>query len=255
MDRGTYAAASAGFVQLTQLDIVNNNLANVNTPGFKRQFLIQETQGFDETLASKMDLRDPYAEADHARTPGVSQLRTVTDFSLGSIKNTGNPLDVALRDPNEFFVIDTPEGPQYTKAGNFTLNVEGQLVTHEGLVVMGDGGPLAVNGPGVSISPSGVVRTQDEEVGQLAVVRFEDPTVLERVGGSRFALLEGNPPPTPVDQANLLPQSLEMSNVSAIESIIELISATRGFEMYTKSAQSIDEMNQTAISQIGKRAG
>jgi len=253
MDRGTYAAASAGFVQLTQLDIVNNNLANVNTPGFKRQFLVQETQGFDDTLASKMNLKDPYAKADQERTPGVNQLRTVTDFSLGSITNTGNPLDVALRDPNEFFVIETPEGNQYTRAGNFTLNVEGQVVTHEGYSVLGDGGAIAVNGPGVSISPSGVVGSQTEEAGRLAVVRFEDPTVLERIGGSRFAIVDGGAAPAAVDDPQLLTQSLEMSNVSAIDSIIELISATRGFELYTKSAASIDEMNQTAINQVGKR--
>ena len=105
MDRGIYTSASAGLYQLRKLEVVNNNLANINTVGFKKQILTGETQSFDQTLASAVAKDDPYAKGDHDRTPGVVNSRTVTDFTVGAIKNTGNPLDVALRNPNDFFVI------------------------------------------------------------------------------------------------------------------------------------------------------
>jgi len=249
MDRGMYAAASAGLLQFRKLDVVNNNLANANTAGFKKQLVIGEVQSFDNTLAKLVEGQDPYARGDHDRSAGVVNIQTVTDFSAGSIQSTGNPLDVALQNPNDFFVINTPEGNQYTRAGNFTLNGDSQLVTVDGYSVVGEGAEITTNGPGASIAPDGSVRVNGEEVGRLSVVRFEDTSLLERVGSSRFALADGAPAPQGVP-ADVIPQSLEMSNVSAISSIVDLITANRAFGMYTKSAQTIDEMNNTAISKV-----
>lgn len=258
MDRGTYAAASAGFLQATKLEVVNNNLANVNTPGFKRQYLVKEVQSFEDTLASKLDLNDPFARGDHERTPGVLQVRTITDFSIGSMKDTGNPLHTALQNPNQFFVVSTPEGLQYTRAGNFTLNEEGQVVTAEGFQVQGDGGAIVTNNPGVKITKNGTVSANSGvgttlNLGQLQVVEFEKPEELERIGGSRFTLPQGGTQPTAVDSPLLIPNTLEMSNVSAVESVIDLITTTKGFELYTKAAKTIDEMNQSAITQVGRK--
>lgn len=251
MERGTYIAASGGLVQLRRLDVVNNNLANVNTPGFKRQILVGDLQQFEDTLASVVAQNDPYAKGDHDRTPGTVNLRTQTDFTPGPIKNTENPLDVALRNPKDFFVVNSPEGPLYTRAGNFTLTPEGELVTVDGFAVQGDGGAITANGPGANITPNGTVLANGLQVGKLQVVRFDDPQVLEPVGATRFRLKAGGVGPQQVEPA-LAEQSLEMANVSAITSMIDLIIANRGFEMYTKSAQAIDNMNQTAISQIGR---
>jgi len=249
MDSGMYAAASAGLLQFRKLDVVNNNLANANTAGFKKQLVIGEVQSFDRTLARLVEQKDPYARGDHARTAGTVNIQTVTDFSPGSIQHTGNTLDVALQNANDFFVINTPEGNQYTRAGNFTLNSESQLVTVDGYTVAGEGAEITTNGPGASIAPDGSVRVNGQEVGRLAVVRFEDPMQLQRVGSARFALPEGAAAPQTI-AADLIPQSLEMSNVSAISSIVDLITANRAFGMYTKSAQTIDQMNDTAISKV-----
>ncbi len=253
MARGTYSAASAGLVQLRKLDLVNNNLANVNTPGFKKQVLVSEVQSFDDTLAKAVEPQDPYARPDQERTPGVVNTRAITDFSQGSIKHTGNDLDVALRNPNEFFVIQGPEGPLYTRAGNFTLNSEGNLSTQDGFPVMGDGGEITTQGVGVSISAGARVVSNGQQVGTLQVVSVPNPQILERVGGNRFRLQEGQPEPDGVDNPEVEPHALEMSNVGAIESVIDLIKATRGFELYTKSASTIDQMNQTAVQQVGKK--
>ena len=252
MDSGTYTAASGGVYQLQKLDVVNNNLANINTPGFKRQFLVGEEQSFEKTLAAVTASRDPYAKGDHDRSSGVTEIETATDFAPGPIKNTSNPLDVALLKPNDFFVINTAEGERYTRAGNFTLNAEGELSTVDGAQVAGDGGAIVANGVGVGISGDGSVRVNGTVVGKIRVVRFEDPKPLQHVGNSRFALGAGQAPPAQVD-AEVEPQALEMSNVSAITTMIDLISANRAFEAYGKSARTIDEMNNQAISSVGRR--
>ncbi|MBN8549528.1 MAG: flagellar hook-basal body protein [Deltaproteobacteria bacterium] len=252
MERGTYISASGGMNQLRKLDVVNNNLANVNTPGFKKELLVGSVHTFDQTLASMVASKDPYAKGDHERTPGAVHAHSVTDFSLGPIKDTGNELDLALRNPKDFFVINTPSGPRYTRAGNFTLNSEGQISTLDGMQVAGDGGAITITGAPLAISPNGSVTSKGILVGKLQVVHFDDPKVLEREGSSRFTLPAGKPPPVPVEP-DVIPRSLEMSNVSAITSMIDLIAASKGFEMYTKTAQTIDGMNQSAIGQVGRR--
>ncbi len=254
MDRGTYVSASGGVLQFQRLDIVNNNLANVNTPGFKKQFIVSSTRSFSDTLASQMALGDVYSPGDHDRSPDVKEFGTYTDFSMGPIKDTGNPFDVALTNPNDFFVVETPNGTQYTRAGNFTLNEEGALATSDGCVVQGDGGALTATGGRAEITPGGTLLVDGTDVGTLKVVRFEDPSVLEHAGQNRFVLKEGNSEGETVEP-DVVPQALEMSNVSAISSMIDLITTQRGFQLYEKTAKTIDEMNGTAVQQIGKVQG
>jgi len=251
MDRGIYSATTLGMAKMRQLEVVNNNLANVNTPGFKRQVLVGEAQTFDQTLATLVESQDPYARGDHQRTPGVVSLETRVDFSQGPIRNTGNRLDAALTDPKDFFVVNTPSGIQYTRAGNFTLNSEGSMVTQDGYEVQGDGGAITVTGPGARINSDASVSVNGVNIGRLQTVRFDDTSVLEPVGGTRFKLKNAGAQPQAV-QTRIIPESLEMSNVSAISSMVDLITTNRGFEAYTRTAQTIDQMNQTAISQVGK---
>lgn len=252
MDRGTYASASAGLMQLRKLDVVSNNLANASTPGFKRQMIVGEVQSFDQTLAKMVEGQDPLARPDHERSPGVVHVRTMTDFSPGPIKNTGNAFDVALRNPNDFLVIGTPDGERYTRAGNLTVNGNGELVALDGFQVLSDGGAINVNGPNVKISANGEVSVNRNPVGRLRVVRFEDPSVLEREGAARFRLPAGADGPATVNP-DLVPEALEMANTTAVASTIDLIAASRGFSAYTKMARAIDELNQTTINQIGRR--
>lgn len=253
MDIGWYAAASAGVFQMQKLEVQNNNLANIHTVGFKRQFLTANQEGFDETLAAQVAKDDPYAAGDQAQVPNVTGIKSQTDFSAGAIQNTGNPLDAALKNSKDFFVVNTPEGTLYTRAGNFTLNGNGELVTQDGYQVQGDGGIVQLNGPGASITPDGSLRVQGQTVGRLQVVRFEDPRGLEHVSGARFKLKAGAPSPQPVEPS-LEPQALEMSNVSAITGVVDLITTSRAFEAYTKAATAIDSLNTLAISQVGRRS-
>lgn len=251
MDRGTYIAASSGLANFQKLEIVNNNLANINTPGFKRQILLTDKQSFDDTIAKQFEKEDPYARGDHERVSGVANIRAVTDFSPGPIKTNGNAMNVALRKPNQFFVVNTPDGAQYTRAGDFTLDGEGRVVTPDGMGVVGDGGDIVTDGPGIKIASNGAVLSGTTEFGKLQVVEFADPSKLERKGNNRFALADGVAAPTQVDP-DLEAGALEMANVSAVSTMVEMIAANRGFEVYTRTAQSIDQLNQAAISQIGR---
>jgi flagellar basal-body rod protein FlgF len=257
MDIGTYVATSSGVLQMRKLEVQNNNLANINTVGFKGQYVVAETQDFDSTLASTLRDTDPTAAKDFERMPTVAGVRTQIDFSQGPIQHTGNPLDVALRNPKDFFVVNTPQGQQYTRAGNFTLSPAGELVTPDGYQVQGEGGVIAAAAPGVEILANGAVRSGPNAqggvpniVGRVQVVRFEDTSKLQATGGTRFKALGVQP--TPVEPV-MEPQSLEMSNVSAITGMIDHISTNRAFEAYTKAAQSLDAMNQLAITQVGRR--
>lgn len=257
MDIGSYVATSSGMLQMKKLEVQNNNLANINTVGFKGQFVVAEPQSFDATLASTIDERDPYARLDQKRLQNVTDVRTQIDFSQGPIQHTGNPLDVALRSANDFFVINTPQGERYTRAGNFTLSPAGELVTEDGYQVMGEGGAIAAQAPGVSIFPDGSVRAganigpQPNIVGRLRVVRFEDTSGLEATEGARFKI-KGAARPVQVEP-RVEPQSLEMSNVSAINGMVDLITTNRAFGAYTKAAETLDSMNQAAVTQLGRR--
>ena len=252
MDRGTYAAASGGLVQLRKLELINNNLANINTAGFKKEVIKTDVQTFEETFASAFERQDPFARGDHERTPGSVNISSAVDFSQGSIKNTGNNLDAALGDPKQFFVVQTPAGVEYTRAGNFSINAEGELTTIDGMQVQGDGGAVTVSGAGAAIQADGSVTAGAQKVGQLQVVEISDPKQLIPSGGTRYRLAPGATAPAGVDQPNVIPASLEMANVSAVSSMVDLIQTNRAFDLYTKMAQSIDQMNQTAISQVGR---
>ncbi|RMG41552.1 MAG: flagellar hook-basal body protein [Candidatus Dadabacteria bacterium] len=250
MDRGTYAAASAGMVKFRELEVINHNLANTNTVGYKRQILVSEKEPFEDTLASKIAAGDPFAKGDHERVPTMVSVETVTDFSQGPLKQTGNPLDVALRNENEFFVVNTPDGPQYTRAGNFTVGNEGLLVTSDGMPLAGE---IIINGPDARIGPDGTVTAGGQTVGKLQVVKFEDPSVLEPAGATRFKIKDGAEGAPEQVQPELEPFTVEMSNVSVISAVVQLIAANRGFEAYTKTAKAIDEMNQSGIQRIPGR--
>ena len=252
MDRGTYAAASGGLVQLRKLESINNNLANINTVGFKKEIIKTDMQSFEQTFASAYAGQDPFAQGDHERTPGSVNISSVVDFSQGSIKTTDQGLDAALGNPKQFFVVQTPAGVEYTRAGNFSINAEGELTTIDGMQVQGDGGAVSVGGPGAKIQADGSVTVNAQKVGQLQVVEISDPKQLIPTGGTRYKLAAGAPAPIGVDQPDVIPAALEMANVSAVSSMVDLIQVNRAFDLYTKMAQSIDQMNQTAISQVGR---
>ena len=246
MDRGLYSATAAGLVADRQVQVVSNNLANVNTVGFKGQRLTTKQQEFSDTLASTIAGVPARAQSDQEQTPGIVDTTTVTDFTPGSINFTGNALNVALRDANTFFVVQTPQGEAYTRAGNFSLNAERQLVTADGLPLTGDGGVIALPPGKISLNSTGTVTVDGSNIARLRIVSFEDPKSLERTEGVRFKAAAGAQPRI-AENAEVVPESLEMPNVDTVTSMVDLITASKAFEAYTKSVRTIDEMNDRII--------
>lgn len=245
MDRGLYTAASGGLARTRELDIVSNNLANVNTVGFKAQRLITHQQSFNDTLASTIAERDPSAKGDFDRTPGVVSAGTVTDFSQGPIRQTDNPFDVALGEENTFFVVLTPEGEAYTRAGNFTMDGERNLVTADGLPISGSGGQITLPPGKVSIASNGAVQVDGQILDTLRVVRFDDLQQLKRSEGARF--VADGAQPQAVDAPNLVPGAVEMPNFNVVQAMVDMITVQRAFESYQKTVRTIDELNEEAL--------
>lgn len=244
MDRGLYVASSGGLYNARRLDITANNLANVNTVGYKAERLLTRQQEFSDTLASQL----PQAQGrqgDFDRTPGVINVGSTTDFTPGPIAPTGNPLDVALAKPNHFFVVQTKEGEVLTRAGNFTLDTQGNLVTRDGYPVLGDGGPLQLPPGDIHIAANGAVSSGKETIGKLRVVMVDDTATLSRVEGTRFKVNAA--PPQAVDNYEIVPESVEMPNVSVVEAMVDMINAQKGFEAYTKTAKTFDELNERSL--------
>lgn len=246
MDRGIYTASSGGLAAARRLDLVGHNLANVNTVGFKAERLLTRQQEFSDTLAGVLPKGVPArAEADQNISPGVVNAETVTDFSPGPVSFTGNGLNVALEKPNHFFVVRTPQGDAYTRAGNFVLDSEGNVTSPDGMPVQGEGGPIVVNGGNPSITSNGTVLVNGQPAGRLRVVEFDDLKGLKRAEGVRF-LSSGGAQPRAVD-AQVVPASLEMANISVVEAMVDMINAQKSFESYAKTVQTINELNEGAL--------
>ncbi|MCS6961288.1 MAG: flagellar hook-basal body complex protein [Deltaproteobacteria bacterium] len=248
MDNGTYSVATAGFFLFKKLDILNNNLANTNTPGYKQDKVIQTRQVFEETLASKFNPISPYARPDFERFHGSKLVDVKTDLRQGAIQHTGRPLDVAIGSSDEFFVVQTPVGIMLTRAGTFEIDSNQDLVTPSGYKVLGDGGIINVAGASnVKISPNGkitgTVGGQEVTLGKLQVVKINGE--VKKIGLNLFEAKEGF---QVVENPRLVPGSVEQSNVELIPTMIELISTNKQFELFSKIIKTLEELNQSAIN-------
>lgn len=235
---GFYAAVSGGMAQEKRLEVLTNNLANINTDGYKKDVL-----SFRSFLS---EARSARGETDLV---GISDFRT--DFTQGKIVKTGNTFDLALSG-NGFFEITTAQGVRYTRQGSFTLNAANQLVTSDGDPVSGSGGPLVIDGAHVTVGSDGEVTVDESSVGQVKVVSFADTTKLAKVGAGLF-INNGGPANLKEDPNMGVQQGyLEKSNVNMIEEMLQLIEVSRSYESYQKVIQSMDDASKAIVTELGR---
>lgn len=235
-----------------QIRVIANNLANMNTTGFKSERLL-----FEKAVAKQhMQFRGTQFESD-VDSPGSINSRSqvairgsFTDFAQGNIENTGNPLDVAVEGEG-FFVVQTPDGERYTRAGNFSLDESGRLVTQNGFAVQGSGGDISVSGPHVQVSPNGEVKVGDSTVATLRVVQL-DPKTAERESALVF---KANGAVSDVTEVRVKPGALETSNVNAVRELVDMIAASRLYDSFQKTEESIGTMNRLRNQQVGSLEG
>ncbi len=224
------------MAQEHRMDQVSNNLANVDTNGFKK-----ENVTFWEMLYTASDQRQRVGKA----------MKVITDHAQGTMELTGNPLDLAINDKG-FFKVQTPRGIRYTRAGNFFRNDQNQLVTSNGHLVMGQGGEITIQGDEVCIDRYGSINVDGEEMGQLEVVTFADLDVLQKEGENNFRLVDEMAQELTPEFLEVRQGYLETSNVSTVVEMTAMIDLHRAYEAQQKSVHAIDSLNDKAVNSVGK---
>lgn len=256
MVRGLYTAYTGMINQQKRLDTVTNNLANASTTGFKREGLTSKS--FDQMLTVKLnDLSVPYLnEGIGKMSLGVKIGENYTDYSQGSLKETGNTYDLALAG-NGFFTISYTDkkgntSEKYTRDGEFTMDSEGYLRTLEGDYVQGEGGAIMipVETSEVSIRDNGDIYADGEYVDSLRIVDFEDYNNIEKFGENRYSVVDGA---TETESTAAVKQGyLEMSNINVVKEMVEMITISRAYESNQKLIQTEDDMLDKSVNQVGK---
>ena len=252
--QGLYTLASYGKALRRQLDSHANNMANVETAGYKEdkpvfQSLFSTTYGVpsqsDEEQFAHHDHLPPYSGVGNFF---VSVADMGKNMNQGRVSRTGSDLDLALINPEGFFSIDTPQGERFTRAGNFRLNKDRQLVSAEGFLVNGKEGALTIDGNKVEVSEDGSVIVDGERIGGVKVVAFPFPDRLQKLGNSQFSPVDPQNNPRILEDVKISQGFIETSNVDSFKEMIQLIQANRAYTTMQKALRSADEMNQGAIS-------
>ncbi len=249
MVRGLYSAAAGMMAQQVRVDVIANNLANVDTPGYKKDMVSFRT--FPEMLISRLG-RVPKRNIGSLTTGSIVDEIT-TSYRLGPLRDTGSPLDLALLgNANAFFVVRTPEGELCcTRQGSFTLDGNRRLVTTSGCAVLGISngqlveiylpGELQVNGSGLL---TGAINNQGELVERLALVEIPAGEALQKIGNSlyRGEIVVGDTPDCEVRQGYL-----EGSNVEPLTEMVSMMAAMRLYEANQRVIQATDSTLGKAI--------
>jgi len=222
---GIYDLIDGSMTQQLRFETIANNMANSNTNGFKKDII---------TFYEALDM----------------QTISETDFSQGPVRYTGNELDVALSSKG-FFKIQTPNGLRYTRDGAFSINVERILVTGNGDTVLGQNGPITVEGGEVYIGRDGQVVVNNESVDKILVVDIDAPQLLKKEGGSYYSYQGENEEISTSTDAEIQHKYLEGSNVNPTQEMIKMIETYRAFESVEKAIQSIDELTAEMVSDVG----
>ena len=258
-----YVALSGAVAQEQHLAILANNLANVNSTGFKRDVAIFEVlppqarlEMMDQSVSRELDL-PPSRQAMLGANNYARIARTDVDFSPGECRPTNNPLDISLQESDSkkgvaFFVVETPQGDRLTRMGNFLINDKQELVTPDGFrVKSSDGGPIKLTGSLAEVSRKGEIAVKGQPAGSLKVSFVEHPEDLEKIGNGLFSDRNGavkTRDMTDSDGARVRQGYLEMSNVNVVAEMVKMIETQRTFNTFQKSIQGIDDIAGRVIN-------
>ena len=247
MSHSIYMGYAALQSRIDALEVLSNNLANSEASGFKQNrfyFQVMDLLQDEDLTALGSAINGP-----------IVKTYNRTDFSEGSLTETGNGLDFALMGDG-FFAIRTPQGTRYTRNGDFSLDSEGRLVTVNGeFVLVQDprGDQVLTIPPGeLSVTPSGQVNVDGVSIGTLKIVSFQDLSQLSPAGRSLFSVPEGTSeiPPTSL---NLAQGYLEESNVNPVKAVTEMITLMRSFEMLSQAVHSLTrDVDSRLINELAR---
>ena len=277
MINGYYSATGGMITQFNRLDVISNNLANLNTNAFKRDDVV-----VGDFLRLYKETQDTLPLRDHTRAAAKYQNRNLnrvpiiseeyTEFETGALAQTDNPLDFALQKPNAYFAIQTPDGVRYTRDGSFVIDSEGYLATKQGFRVLsragidGEGGIIVGQGMQVEVDKNGNLYFRNPayeeqnapvEGGSLAIVSFDNPKYLQKVGNNLYRYPEDRLDDRTINVADgsLAQDFIEKSNVNAVKEMTALIETNRLVDMYSKAMRTfVDDFAPEAIGKLAVRA-
>ena len=240
MIKGLFTAASGMIPRILKQEIFSNNMANANTVGFKKDgAFIHQLEEAQKGLITDSDWEIPMVDGIYI------------DYQQGFSRQTQRPLDVAIEGEG-FFAINTPEGERYTRDGEFRLTPEGSLVNKNGHQVMGDSGPIVINGDDIGISSDGMITADGSAVGKLKVVNF--PMPYKFVKANHGYLSPENPAqqPAAANKFELRQGYVEESNVNIIEQMVDMLVSFRAYEAGQKAIHAQDETLDKAVNQLSR---
>ena len=258
MQESMYSAMFGALTQEHRMNLIANNLANVNTTGYK-----QDRQAFEDVFISyaQDSIREPmmnmrsealFPAPDYYAKPRIAVSKT--EFTQGSLKQTGNDLDVAISGDG-FFKVRTSDGKDYlTRDGSFSRSPDGRLVNAKGDSILGDGGPLELPANSkVYIDGAGRIFADGGEVGALQVVSVDNLDALQKVGHNYFKLQENSgAAEIPLPDGSVVAQGyLEAPNVEVVTEMVNMIETQRAFEAYQRVITTTGETDSKAILKVG----
>lgn len=239
MENSIYVGLSRQVALQSEMDTVANNIANVNTPGFRAQYMM-----YKEYVQSPSGISEPISM--------VEDYGQYLSNKPGSMKMTGNPLDIALQGPG-FFSVQNGAETMYTRAGNFTTNATGALLTSDGKPVLdGGGGPITIpqGSREIRIAEDGTMSNQDGAFARLAITEFNNIQKLKPVGEGLYDGKDavGTAATETIAQSGML----EGSNVNAVREMTRMIDVSRAYQSAVRLLQSEHERQLTMIQRLSR---
>jgi flagellar basal-body rod protein FlgF len=242
MDNSLLVSLSQQIAAYHAMDVIANNLANVSTPGFKR-----ETAQFAEYVTQTQP-------AEGASDPGtvsfVQGAGITRDISQGNIENTGARYDFAINGKG-FFTVQTPAGMRYTRDGHFTLDANGQIADSNGNLLQGDGGAITITPDegDIEVGPDGTISGKTGQIGKLRLVDFADAHLMVKEGSNLYSTTQM---PVTALNATIGQGALESSNVKPVLEISHMIEVMRAYQATASLSQSQQDLNRQAINKLGQ---
>jgi flagellar basal-body rod protein FlgG len=264
MQNGYYQVTGAMVAQFNKLDVTTNNLANVNTSGFRRDSVV--IGDFERLYQEKRDIlpldnhtkeSSKFFNRTVNRTPRVVELHT--DFSAANMKYTGNPLDFSLNGGDLFFAVETPNGVRLTQQSSFVLDSEGVIATKDGYRLLPDNFTETLNkeikipkNANIKLDKSGRIFADGEEIAKIFIARAKNLKTLDKEGDNLYKMVNIENGIVSLNEGIFVKQGFkQMSNVNAVKEMVNLIEGNRLVEMYQKVMTShMDELNKDAITKL-----
>jgi flagellar basal-body rod protein FlgF len=243
MDNTLYVGLSRQLTLQRSLDVTANNLANLDTVGFKVESLTVQTDALKPATVSSAN------PINYVIDNGVAR-----NFGQGGVEQTSNPLDVAI-DGDGFFTVQTPDGNRYTRDGRFGISTQNQLVDRQGNPVLSSGGSPITLDPqkaDLAIAKDGTVSQGGQTVGKLGVAKFADLSVLSKQGSNLYDA--PGVTPTAATNVHVAQGALERSNVQPISEMTNLIAITRAYDQVSQMVSQTQDLSDSAVQRLGKAA-